>query len=173
VQLGHGLVQAVLDPPLVHHQPVEGLLLGEVPRRHPPERQIDCRRRIAPGPQTRHPGVAGVGLDQIVQGLILHAFSPFEPPGEADDALGQRLFHRPVGSEFVEHLPSIQLELGRVFILDDGLAGQQAVLDGVLGDDGLALRRAGTGGLFGITTIGGNSCFAGHGRPSKITIYYL
>jgi hypothetical protein len=49
-QLGHRLVQAVLDPPLVHQQPVEDPAVGEVLHHHPAESRIAVAVGTALGP---------------------------------------------------------------------------------------------------------------------------
>jgi len=68
----------------------------------------------------------------------------------------------------------MQVEFLLVFARDDVLPGEQAVLDGVLGDDGLALRRLGTGALGGVAAVGGHLCFGSHDRPlQKVSGYYL
>jgi hypothetical protein len=49
-----------------------------------------------------------------------------------------------------------------IFLGDDILAGEQAMLDGVLRHDGLADGSLGPGGFGGVTTIGGDLGFTGH-----------
>jgi hypothetical protein len=96
-----------------------------------------------------------------------------QPPREADDPLGQHGLHLSRRGQLLQHLVPVELKFARVFPLDDDLLRQETMLDGVLRHHGLPFRRAGTGGLLGIGTIGLHLRCTGHDDPSKLTsIYY-
>ena len=75
-------------------------------------------------------GASGVFLVEGVEGLVLEAFGAEESPGKADGAVGEGGFGGAGGGQFGEHVVAVGLELAGVFAGDDGLVGEEAVLDG-------------------------------------------
>jgi hypothetical protein len=111
-------------------------------------------------------GVGGFVGVEVVEGLVLEALGAEETPGEGDGAVGEHCLHVTFGIQFGEHLVAVGLEFARVLALNDGLLGEEAVLDGVMGDDGLAFGGAGAGGFLGVATVGVDLGLGGHGMSS-------
>jgi hypothetical protein len=120
-------------------------------------------------------GTGGFFGVEGVEGFVLEAFGALESPGEADGAVGEGGFEGALGGQFGEHLVAVGLEFAWIFANDDGVAGDQAVLESVLGDGGLACGGAGAGGFLGVLAIGLDLGFGGHGLPLDLVFgnWYL
>jgi hypothetical protein len=129
LELGEGLVEAVLEAAFVHSQAVEDPGAGEVLEDGAAEGEVVCGGIVGGSEILGAEGAgefgegAGVGGEEGVEDLGLEVFGAFESPGEADDAVGEGGFGGALGGQLGEHLVAVGLELARVFTLDDGLLG--------------------------------------------------
>ncbi len=173
--LRHGPVQAVLDPPLVHQQAIENPFPIEIFHRLAAEGRallLVVRQRHAPlghllqqplGILRLHHRLTPLGLRfDLLKRRRLHPFRPAEPPREVHDPLRQQCFHEARRRQLLQHPLPVKRKFLWVFSLDDHLLCPETMLDGILGDDGFALRRPRPGGFLGIGTIGVDLRFGSH-----------
>ena len=107
-------------------------------------------------------GVGAVAFDAVLavgDGAGLGAVEAGQAPVDDGDLLDEERFQRGGGGKLVlERLDEpVEVVAGLVGFQgrrDDGL-GEDAVLEGVVATDGLALGRAGAGGFLGVAAVGG------------------
>jgi hypothetical protein len=177
LQLGHRPIEAVLDPALIHEQPIKNPRFPEV-LHDPPGLFLGAQLgRLGDNPPLGLVGPDGLGrlllLSHRVKRGPLQPFGPLQPPREADNPRRQQGFRRSRRGQLLQHLVPEKLKLPRIFSFDDHLLCEETMPDGVLGSNSLALRRARPGRLLGIGTIGGDLGFRSHGDPSESKFSYL
>ena len=166
LEFGDGFVEAVFEAASVHEEAVEDAGVGEVFDDDAAEGEVGIGVRWGTqGSLESGEGAGGVFGVEGVEGLVLEAFGALESPGESYGAVGEGGLDGAFGGEFGEHLVAVEFEFALIFADNDGLAGAQAVLEGVLGDGGLAFGGAGAGGFAGVETIGLDLGWTRHGLP--------
>ena len=117
-------------------------------------------------------GVVDVGGDDggLDAGEALHA------PRGVGDLAADFAFERIAGGNPVFEGGELAVEVGGVFAGQDGVLGEQAVLESVFGRAGLAGGGAGSSGTFGVFAIGADwllvamaSSLPGYGRGEGVT----
>jgi hypothetical protein len=172
-QLRHRAVQAALDPPLVDQQPVQHLGAGEIRHHHLPQDHlflVPPRFDLQPMLGPEHHVVGVLAVDRGEDGA-LQPLGPPQPPGQAHRPLGQQPLHRPDRRQLREHPLAVELELGRVFSVNDHLLGQKPMFNGIPRRRRLAFRGPRPGGLLRIGSIGLNLSNTRHEEPSELISY--
>jgi len=181
LQLGHRPVQAVLEPSLVDQQPVERPQLIEVLHDAPVDRPglllgAGCRPARLVALQDHvllvllRPDPLFLLLGQEAHPRPLQPLCPSRPPAKAHDPLRQHGLDLSRRGQLGQHRLPPEGEPVRILSLDDDLLGQEALLDGVLRDDGLARGRPRTGGFLGMGTTGIDLGCGGYRHLSHLAV---
>ena len=179
LQLVEGSVEALLDPALVQAQPLQHLRAAEVRDHDPSQRRVArVGAVVRPEVQVRQAplGVGGaLAGQQRVEDLRLEAVGPPQPPGQADDPLGQHRLQNARRVQLRQQLRPIGFELPRVLAADDRLAGEQPVRHRVLRNHRLARRRPRPRRLLRVQPIRPHLRFRSHMQPPhpRFTIDHL
>jgi len=108
-------------------------------------------------------GQVGVLLRTFVPEVSFADAEPAEEPFGIDEGVDEHALLRSGGKEAIMVLRFEGFEVGLVFAADYLRFGVDAGLEGIHGAAGLALRRAGTGGLARVEAIGLDLFLGCHG----------
>jgi hypothetical protein len=81
----------------------------------------------------------------------LHSFSPFEPPREADNAIGKHRFHDPGRGQLGEDFVLKKVEIVLIFTDYQVFSCKKAVFERIFSYSGFALRSLRPGRFLGIS----------------------
>ncbi len=163
VELGHGAAEFAVDHGFVADQAVEIVDLGH-------DAAGSFGRIAAQG--VREFGYGGLGARAGVgDGDHLETGGTGQAPVAQGDALDEEVVEGALGAELATDAFEQGVEVFGGFGgvgFEDGVGGEQAVLDGVLGDGGFALGRAGAGAHFG---FGISDCGLGGAAAGSVALF--